>query len=227
MASTSSLVLYFRSLKASKVLNHLTNYLLQYKSVCVPHVGTIQLIRHSPQLNVVDKVILPPTYSFVIKDENEVTDHQLRFLHRILDKEREAVVDDLELLGSRLREKINDQGYEWKGIGLLTKQSDSYPLMLSSLEPVPAVRVLRQDAKHNVLVGDHQRTSQHGVSLQTETGRITKKRSVFIVIGWVLLLLSLLFIALYLYNEKFRVNASGSKQPPSGYLILHRDTFHS
>ena len=65
------------------MLNHLTTYLFHYKKVSIPHVGTIQIVQRPPQLDVVDKRLQPPFYLVEFKKEEDVTDHQIRFLNNI------------------------------------------------------------------------------------------------------------------------------------------------
>ncbi len=201
------------------MLNHLTKYLLQYRSVSIPYVGTIQIVQHPPQLNVVDKIIHPPSYSVELRKEEEVSDHQLSFLDSILNRGKDAILRDLRFFGDKLQEKINGPGFHWDGLGMITRSTQSFPLTMEALAPIPAERVIRQDARHKVLVGDQQLLSGQSAEAETELEAVESKRSVFIIIGWVLLALSILFIAFYLYTGKFRVNATGSKQAPMGYEI--------
>ena len=219
MALTSWLVLYFRSLKVNNVLNHLTRYLLQYRRVSIPHVGTLYIVQHAPQLDVVDKILQPPSYSIELKKEEEVSDHQLSFLDGILNKGKEDLLRDLRFFGDKLHEKINGPGFEWTGLGTITRSTQSISLQIEALEPVPAEKVIRLDAKHHVLVGDQQMTSTQIAELRTEQETAGKKRSIFVIVGWIILILSILFIVLYLYLGKFRVGSTGSKMSPTSFII--------
>lgn len=201
------------------MLNHLTKYLLQYRTVSIPHVGTIQIVQHPSQLNVVDKLILPPSYFVELGKGEEVSDHQLTFLDRILNRGKDDILKDLFFFGDKLQEKINGPGFEWAGLGTITRSTQSIPLSIEALVPVPAERVLPQDARHSVLVGDHQMTSGQSTEVRTETYVKENKRSIFIITGWVLLLLSILFIVFYLYTRKFKLNATGSQQSPTGNVV--------
>ena len=80
MASTSWVESYFRSLKANSVFNQLTKYLVQYKRVSIPSVGTILLVQQPAQLNVADKIIEPPTVSAELREDVVVPEHQLKYL---------------------------------------------------------------------------------------------------------------------------------------------------
>ncbi len=214
-------MLYFRSIKNHTVLHLLTNYLWQYKSVSIPGVGTIFIHCQPSQVNVVDKLIVPPSYVAELQAKADVTEHQLYFLKRHLQKEKEEIVHDLRFFGDALQEKINGPGFEWQGLGFINRSTQTLPLHLGCLQPVPAAKVVRADAQHAVLVGDHQvigSASLTGSEERVET--IEKKKPVLILVGWILLLLSLLVIAFILYTGKFRVNAAGSKLAPSAYHAI-------
>ncbi|HYO21842.1 MAG TPA: hypothetical protein VER36_05515 [Flavisolibacter sp.] len=219
MASTSLQVLYFRSLKVSNVLNHLTRYLLQYKAVTIPNVGTMQIVQHPPQLNVVDKLILPPSYSVELRKGEEVSDHQLNFLNGFLNKDKNEILSDLYFLGDKLHQKMAGPGFEWNGLGTITSNTLMLPLTTEALGSVPAERVIRHDARHKVLVGDEQRLSGQAPEFVTETSQAKSKHSIYVLIGWILLLLSLIAIVFLLYTGKFRINATGSKASALGHEI--------
>ena len=198
-------VLYFRSLKNNKVLQLLTKYLFQYRTVSIPQVGTFQLVQHRAQLNVVDKLILPPTFTLELRQGDNVADHQLDYLNKNLGRDKHIVLDELQALGGQLKEKINGGGLHWDGIGTISQNTQTLPIAIAALEAVPAQRVIRQDARHKVLVGDQQRLS--GQPLETDTPFVQekRKRSLVMIIGWAVLILSILAIAFLLYQGKFRV----------------------
>jgi hypothetical protein len=205
------------------VLNLLTNYLLQYRKVNIPSVGSITLVQQPAQLNIADKVILPPAFVAEIGQEEHIPDHQLFFLSAALQEERAAVIQQLNALGERLRERIQAGGFYWKGIGLIRESREPMRLSLSALSPVPAERVLRPDAEHNVLVGDQQLTSTQLTALKEEVEEVTEKeRSVFVIVGWVVLFLSILYIIFVLYQGRFRVGSTGSRQAPTSSLYLQQ-----
>jgi len=201
------------------MLNYLTKYLLQYKTVSVPGVGTLCLVHQPPRLNVADKLIEPPSYVVEIKNGDDISDHQLLFLSSLANKGKEAVENELNSFGNTVQQKINNGGFNWAGLGLIKNDTRTLPLSVTSLQPLAAERVIRQDAKHTVLIGDREVSSAHIFERSSETVVHEKKRAVSIQIGWILLLLSLLATALLLYLGKFNVNASGSKLPPTGFVF--------
>ncbi|MBB1282887.1 hypothetical protein HRH25_00755 [Flavisolibacter sp. BT320] len=219
MASTFWVELYFRSLNPNSVFKQLTNYLLQYRQVSIPSVGTIRLVQQPAQLDVADKIITPPSYTTAFSSDETVSEHQLAFLSAALQEEKSNVMERLSLIGERLREKIDGNGFDWKGIGWIGSSGESGVIAPGMLQPVRAERVLRQNAEHNVLVGDQELTSRH-LWERKEAGEMMpeKKRSVFMIVGWIMLALAILFIVFMLYQGKFRIGATGSRQSPTSYL---------
>ncbi|HEU4903546.1 MAG TPA: hypothetical protein VFT06_12160 [Flavisolibacter sp.] len=218
MALTSWVESYFRSLKANSVFNQLTKYLVQYKRVSIPSVGTILLVQQPAQLNVADKIIEPPTVSAELREDVVVPEHQLKYLSAALQQETESISQSLTEFGSWLKKRIQGDGFEWKGIGLIRQSGQPTPISLPGQTPIPAERVVRQDAAHHVLVGDQHMTSTQITGLRETETTTKKKRSVLVLIGWIILILSILFILFILYQGKFRVGSTGSRQAPTSYL---------
>lgn len=200
------------------MLELLTKYLFQFRTVSVPHVGTIQIVQHPAQVDVVEKKIYPPTFIAELKIKEEVSEHQLEFLDSFLNSGKEVVLRELKFFGDKLQEKINGPGFEWKGLGTITRSTQSMPLNTKALETVIAEKITRADAQHPILVGDQQMTSIEMAARRERPIIIEKKTSVFIIAGWILLGLSILAIAVLLYIGKFRVNAAGLKVNPTSYL---------
>lgn len=221
MVSTFWVELYFRSLNPNNVFKQLTNYLLQYRRISIPSVGTIRLIQQPAQLDVANKIITPPSFTTEISCDESVPEHQLAFLSAALQEERGRVLDRLSDLGQRLQSKLQGNGFEWKGIGWISQSGATSEVAPAMLQPVRAERVLRPGAEHSVLVGDQQRTSGQMSGLKEEAGLVAEKeRSVWMIVGWTLLGLAILYIVFLLYQGKFRVGSTGSKQSPTGYVIL-------
>lgn len=188
--------------------------------------GTITLVHQPAQLNIADKLILPPAFVAEIGEDETVSDHQLFYLSAALQEEGAVVLQQLARLGERLKERIQAGGFYWKGIGLIREKREPMRLALPALGPVPAERVLRPDAEHNVLVGDQHLTSTQMTALKEEVDVAAgKERSVWVIVGWVVLFLAVLYIVLVLYQGKFRIGSTGSRQAPTSSLFFHQDGF--
>ena len=188
----------------------MTKYLLQYRRIAIPHVGSFELVQQPPEYNVVDKIILPPTYALSWHRNDTLPDHQLSYLAASTQNDREKVKEELDQFGRSFKSRVQDQSFTWSGIGTLrhnydTLSIDGERLYVDGLEAVPAHRVIRENVAHQMLVGDHETTTHHLLwPLQKKwVGRPD------VVIGWVLFLLCLLAIIFLLYKNGFNPLSSG------------------
>ncbi|MGZ8545390.1 MAG: hypothetical protein ACXWV0_08845, partial [Flavisolibacter sp.] len=85
---------------------------------------------------------------------------------------------------------------------------DPCPLNLSSLQPVPALKVTRENAQHQVLVGDQEMRSGEVSGMLNQAA---PHKQDYILAGWIILGLAIIAIIIYLYLHNFQVSASGLK----------------
>src|SRR3954447_24100404 len=97
---------YFRSLKRTKVLAQLTKYLIQYRKVCIPQIGTFEIIQQSPQLRVADQMMTAPFYLTNFSRQELLHDHQVNFFRGKNIQQREELQNELVSFGEELKKKI-------------------------------------------------------------------------------------------------------------------------
>jgi hypothetical protein len=207
MGSTFWAESYFRSLKRTKVLSLFTKYLLQYKRVSIPNVGTFEIVQQSPQLNIAEKLFLPPFFIARYRQQDAVTDHQRQFF---------AVSDgiektNLEQFGARLKTSIERKPFRWNGFGILRYDAGSIvfepdQINIASLNAIPAHKVTRENAQHSMLVGDQQMTSQEVTDVLSKK---STRRPLFMIIGWAVLVIAMIAILIILYLGRFEITAAG------------------
>lgn len=188
----------------------LTKYLLRYKTVCIPHVGTFEIVQQPPQLNVADKEFNPPVFRTRFIQADAVPDHQFDFFASV-EGGKEKVRTDLLAFGEKLVNKIKNSGFHWVGFGKLQYHSnqlvfDPEEIRLQSFQSIPSQKVLRENVQHQVLVGDQQMTSQEVTDVLT---RVEYKRPWFMIAGWVIFMLALVAIIIILYLKNFQTGAAG------------------
>ena len=210
MGSTFWAVSYFRSLKRINVLPLLTKYLLQYKRVCIPHIGTFELVQQPPRLDVADKHFSPPFFTTTYISQQQVPDHQLHFLCAD-GLPRESARAELFSFGEALKNRIRTDAFRWNGFGSLHLEANEVvfepqSIRLESLQQIQAEKVMRKDATHNMLVGDKETTNTEMI---TSLAVRKKRGSLVILIGWILALLALIAVIVILYLGKFQTTASG------------------
>ena len=184
--------------------------MLRYKRVCIPNVGTFELVMQSPQLDVADKRISSPVYITQYKSQDQVTDHQFRFLSNGK-SEKESLVQELSSFGEKLKRKIRNSPFHWKGFGTLQFSSNELlfepdEIKLEGLQSVPAQKVLRENVQHNMLVGDQEMTSQQVTEV---LNKAEEKRPWFIILGWILFILAVIAIVILLYMKNFQTTSTG------------------
>ena len=192
----------------------LTQYLLQYKKVAIPHVGQFELVSKPAALDIADRLIYFKSYAAHFKQEDGVEAHQLHYLALSAQTDETIVSEQLQAFGTQLKQHIQAQGFEWKGIGRLEWSGTNgiafqpSAIQVAGWQPVPANKVLRENVPHTVLVGEQEvqyTTSQQEV-LPTDTRK--RRRAVWIVAG-LLAIAAAAFIAYYFYTHGLKAYNTG------------------
>jgi len=191
------------------VLALLTKYLLRYKKVCIPNLGTFEIVMQSPQLDVADKRISSPVYITQYSKEEKISDHQFRFLSN--GKSKEIFIQELISFGERMKRRIRVSPFHWRGLGTLRFATNELifepdEIKLGSLHSVPAEKVLRENVQHSVLVGNQEMTSQQ---VTEALNRVEYNRPWFIIAGWILFILAMIAIIILLYMKNFQTTSTG------------------
>jgi hypothetical protein len=164
----------------------------------------------SPQLNIADKLILPPSYITRYVKEDQVPEHQFQFFSST-GIEKENLRQELASFGEQLKRRIQNSPFYWKGFGTLRYSSSEVSFQpdefrSEALQPIRAERVLRENVQHQVLVGDQEMTSQQ----VTEALKpVEDDRPWFIMAGWTLFILSVIVIIIILYMKNFQTTSTG------------------
>jgi hypothetical protein len=213
MGLISSAVLYFRLAKNNKVISILTKYLLQYKRVSIPQVGSFEIKTRNAELNVADKQIAAPIFITEFSSVDAVSEHQYNFFSTSLHLDKSSIANELISFGEKLKEKLSGGPFMWKGLGTLKQRTgqivfEAEEITLACLNPVAAEKVIRQNASHTVLVGEREHSSEE----MTERLQATPstETSYLHLTGWIVLVLAILAIIYFIYTGSFSSLSSGS-----------------
>lgn len=195
----------------------LYEYLVLQKSLSLPGIGTFVVERKPADFNFANKEINPPLYSIAFKNESD-TEPSKRFFNWLANALKTTELDavmQFNQFNAELRNKLYaGSRLDWKGIGLLSKNAGGDIV----LEAAPAVadgpvltanRVIREKAEHNVRVGEQEKTSDEMREMLSHT---TVKRSYWKIAAIVVLILSVAFIAYYLYTNGLSVSSVGNQK---------------
>jgi hypothetical protein len=193
------------------VFSLLTKYLVQYGRLCIPHVGTFEIERQPPRLDIGDKMLAPPLYKMVFSEGDHLSEHQLDFI-----RSGTAITrNELASFGEKLKHKIRQEPVHLTGFGVLRYSSNSlvfepHAVQLPSLQPLPAQKVIRENVQHQMLVGDREMSSQQVTDVLNQG---SGKRSLLMIVGWAVFILAVLLIIFLLYLNSFQTAASGTRFP--------------
>ncbi|HLA60398.1 MAG TPA: hypothetical protein VK622_16605 [Puia sp.] len=146
----------------------LNRYLFLHKSIPIPGLGTICMESQAATIDASTRTIHPPVYRFRFDKFSDSPDKDLfSYLstqQKISDYEALRQYNDFAY---SLRDRLNYfREAPWEGLGILKKDDmgdihfESSILNPSFLQPVPAEKVVRTNAKHMLLVGDRERSSR-------------------------------------------------------------------
>jgi hypothetical protein len=190
------------------MLQMLNAYLFQHRSISIPGLGTIYLETFPANADVAGRTILPPAYRFRFDKYFDAPEKEffsfLAVQGKMLDFEAIKWYNEFSFdLRNRIR---SEEAVPWEGVGVLRKDGSGNILLESatapafSVQPVPAMKVNRQDAVHTLLVGDRERTSGEMNEWLQEEGT-TRKRFSWWVIALVLAVIGLAILGWHFYTH--------------------------
>lgn len=202
------------------MLELLAKYLYQYKQLYVPGIGSFEVVEQPARLEYADRLIYPPVAEIRYSEGGNLKDIQLEYLEEELGTDRYTIEKKLQLLGQDLKQRLNGTPFEWPGLGTLHYRHNKIGFQaapVSGLAPVEAHKVIRENAQHMVLIGEQEVRSGDVPEYLHGT---PPRRSVFVLIGWILLALAILFLIYYFYKEGFKPESSGSRVKAGAALTV-------
>jgi hypothetical protein len=191
------------------VLELLARYLCQYKQLYIPGIGSFEMVDQPARLDYADRLIHPPVAEIRYSEGGTLRNTQLEYLEEELGTDRFAIEKKLQLFGQDLKQRLNGTPFEWPGLGTLNfrhNRIEFQPATVTGLAPVEAHKVIRENAQHMVLIGEQEVRSGDVPEYLHGT---PPKRSVFVLVGWILLVLAILFLVYYFYKEGLKPESSG------------------
>lgn len=198
------------------MLSSLTSYLVHSKQVFIPYIGTFELRYHPAALDFADRLIHPPKNEILFVESGNLSKEQVSYLSTNLSLAEEAIEQQLNIFGERLKSSVVQNVFTWNGFGVLKWVNDSIVFELleaNPLNPVAANKIIREGAHHDVLVGEKEMHSSD-TSYMNEVVQPARWRYGN-VIGWAVAALAVVFILYHLYKTNFHPSSSGLRQKPT------------
>jgi hypothetical protein len=194
----------------------LYQYLLNYKQLTLPAIGTFLLERKPAEADIASRMINPPVYTIALQSGVDSSSKKIYdWLASSLNvSDREAVIrfNDFSF---DLKQRISSGNIiKWNGVGTLRKDSTGQlkfdPVNTLIFEQsVPAQKVIRKTAEHTVLVGEQEKTSTQMTEFLSHSVR---KRSYWWTFALVLGLLTIIFTLWYFSEHGLNISSMGNNK---------------
>jgi hypothetical protein len=197
----------------------LRKYLFLHHELNMPGIGTLRLEREPASIDVANRQINPPSYRLAFDETNSQPSR--RFFDCLSSAlaipDREAIMRYNNFVFD-LRERIQKgETLLWEGIGEWKKALGSGIAFTPAFdqmpdgEPVPAERVLREKAEHQVRVGESERTADE---MREYFQAAPIKKDIYWAVALVLLVILVILIGFYFSSKGVVVEAIGNGAKP-------------
>jgi hypothetical protein len=195
----------------------LYQYLVLHKQLNIPGIGTFQVERIPADIDFIGKVVNPPAYTVALHHGNTTASKKVfSWLSDVFDISERDALSRFNDFAFELRDKVMaGDKLQWDGVGVLSKglageiRFDASLKGMSIGDPVPANKVIRENAQHTVRVGEDQKTSGEMMERLVPT---EEKRSYWWAAALVLGLLALFFLAWYFSSRRSDSSPTGNQQ---------------
>jgi hypothetical protein len=194
----------------------LNSYLIQHKSICIPGLGTIYLEKIPAINDFSNRQMLPPSYKFRFDKYFDAPDKE--FFSFLASSQNMAEYEAIKLYNEfayDLRDRIRkEEKFDWPQVGILMRdatgeiQFKSEMIQPGFVRPVAARRVIRQDARHAILVGDQELTTDHMTELLNVEQVHVEKESWWMY-ALIIFCVAVVILFVYLYQHGWDFGSIG------------------
>lgn len=203
------------------MIDVLNNYLAQFNKISIPGLGTIYLERIPAQSDFINKQLIPPSYRYRFDKYFDIPDKEF-FSFFAASKE----IPDYEAIrqynewAQQFRDSITtNQAVEWKEVGKLYRDPsgevvfESYGAVQSYLSPVQALRVIRSNAEHTMIVGDREMSTKEMTELLGEPPVVKHvEKESWLVYALILAAIACVVIFFHFYKHGLTPASFGNQQ---------------
>ena len=194
----------------------LYQYLIQYKQLPVPGIGTFLVERIPAAINFPERKIEPPVYGVSLQPvSNSPSKSFFIWLGAALQvSDREAVIRYNDFAFDLKSQLSGGDIVNWNGVGQLSKglagDIKFIPQEKRSLESsVKAEKVMREKAEHMVRVGEDEKTSAEMTELLSHTD---EKKSYWWAYALIVIVLSVMFIGWHFSENGISMSSTSNSR---------------
>jgi hypothetical protein len=195
----------------------LYQYLVLHKQLNIPGIGTFQVERKPANIDFIGKVVSPPAYTVALHHGHTIASKKVfSWLSDVFNISERDALSRFNDFAFELRDKIMaGDKLQWDGVGILSKglageiRFDASLKGMTIGEPIPANKVIRENAQHIVRVGEDQKTS---TEMMERLVPAEEKRSYRWAAALIIGLLTIVFIAWYFSTRGMSTTSTGNQQ---------------
>ena len=196
--------------------DNLYEFLLLYKKISLPGIGTISLCHTPAQHDFPNKQFIAPASFFTIDPKNDKTSKKLfDWISSSLNMTEWEAIKSVNDFSFDLKQKLSEFGeVSWGKVGVLRRDNngdlklDPQNISLQSEPPITAEKVIRVKAEHTVLVGEKEKTS---VEMEEYFAESPAKKNYTWLIAVILTVLAIMFIGWYFSEKGFSTSSAGNQ----------------
>lgn len=195
----------------------LYQYLILHKQLNIPGVGTFLVERKPADIDFINKIVNPPAYTIALHHGiTTPSTNVFSWLASTLNiSEPDALTQFNDFVLDIKNKVIAGEKLQWNGVGTLSKGMAGEIRFEASLKdmkagtPVPAIKVIREDAQHSVRVGEDEKTSSEMIEILAPG---EQKKTNWWGIALIAGLLAFIFIALYFSSKGLNTSSAANQQ---------------
>jgi nucleoid DNA-binding protein len=208
-------------------------FLIRYRQVELPGIGVVSLQIQPAKTKFIDREVLPPAYFFQFSTREKSTTSKLSgwIAHAWNISETDADSRFNDFISGIRRQLQEGKEVVWAGVGKFSKdlmneiKFEPQKRALAFQQPVIAEKVIRENARHAVLVGEREKTASEYSEIIEESAEVTTPRTNWWIWPTALIILSLIFIGWYFSENGVRASSSSNTEksipkeaPPAFYF---------
>lgn len=209
----------------------LYQYLIQYKQLPVPGIGTFLLERQPAVIRFTDKMVDPPSYTFALQTmDYAASKNFFTWLSNMLEiAERDAIVRFNDFAFD-LKKNIDEGNIiTWQGVGVLSKgfgreiKFTPFTQNKGMDAPIHAEKIIREKPEHIIRVGETERTAEQMTQMLQKQ---EVKKSHWWALALVFGLIGLVFLGWYFSTNGISLAATANtikaepQEATSTYIII-------
>lgn len=196
----------------------LYQYLIQHQTLNIPGVGSLIVVRKPAIDDFGSKSFYPPVYSFSFDDAKDAPSKTLySWIAQIFNCSEFDAIKKVNEFGFDLKQQVQaGKIVNWNGVGKFYQGKDGVikfdlqPVDSTYEKPVVVEKVIRENASHQVRVGEDYRTTAQMTELLYKEEDAPKNK--WWTLPLILMIIAFLLTALYFSNQGFKIGSTGLQQ---------------